>query len=43
VNRELRAFPDGQHDDITDTFAYGYNYFRMIIEKKFAGVGYVTL
>jgi len=43
VNKELRAFPEGQHDDITDTFAYGYNYFRMIIEKKFAGVGYVTL
>ncbi len=43
VNRELQAFPEGQHDDIVDTFAYGYNYFSMRTNKSYAGVGYITL
>ena len=28
TNSELSSFPEGQHDDIVDTFAYGYNYFH---------------
>jgi hypothetical protein len=44
VNRELRAFPEGQHDDIADTFAYGYNYFKLMLEaEKEATLGVVDM
>jgi len=41
VHSELKAFPEGQHDDIVDTFAYGYNYFHM--KRGWVGVDVVEL